>query len=146
MAKLGVNTAQSEEQPKLSEGAVSFKDSLRKYWYYGIIAAVLVACAGSFVAYKKRNMYAFTVQAKIYLAPRFATVLSEQKETDFDSYQKMKQFQEQQALMVKSYQVALDALKKLKDLDQNIVQVPAPLRPKKFRLHQNLQLPWLWLQ
>jgi glycosyltransferase involved in cell wall biosynthesis/Mrp family chromosome partitioning ATPase len=113
MAKLGVNTAQSEEQPKLSEGAVSFKDSLRKYWYYGIIAAVLVACAGSFVAYKKRNMYAFSVQAKIYLAPRFATVLSEQKETDFDSYQKMKQFQEQQALMVKSYQVALDTLKKL---------------------------------
>ncbi len=68
MAKLGANTAQLEEQPKLSEGAVSLKESLRKYWYYGIIVAIVVACAGSLLAYtKKRDMYTYFVQAKISL-------------------------------------------------------------------------------
>ncbi len=134
MAKLGANTAQLEEQPKLSEGAVSLKESLRKYWYYGIIVAIVVACAGSLLAYtKKRDMYTYFVQAKIYLAPRFATVLAEQKETDFDSFQKVKLFQEQQIQMVQSYSVALDTLKKLnmtKKYPEDLIWI-APPQDKK---------------
>jgi len=113
MTSPGVGSAQLADLPKKPEGAVVPKESLRKYWRYGLIAALVVLCAGAFVAYKKRNMYVFSVMAKVYLAPRFATVLSEQKETELDSYQKLHQFQEQQALMVKSYEVALEALKTL---------------------------------
>ena len=113
MTSPGVGSAQLADLPKKPEGAVVPKESLRKYWRYGLIAALVVLCAGAFVAYKKRNMYVYSVMAKVYLSPRFATVLSEQKETELDSYQKLHQFQEQQALMVKSYEVALEALKTL---------------------------------
>ncbi|MFZ4699921.1 MAG: glycosyltransferase [Candidatus Methylumidiphilus sp.] len=113
MTNLTANPAQSGEQPKLPEGAINLKESLRKYWHYGLVAALVVACAGSFRAYKNRNMYSYSVMAKVYIAPRYSTVLTEQKETDLDSYQKLHQFQEQQAIMVKSYDVALETLKNL---------------------------------
>ncbi len=111
MTASGASALPPGEQPKQPEGVIVIKESLRKYWHFGLVAALLVVCAGSFLAFKKRNMYVYGVMAKVYLAPRFATVLSEQKETDIDSFQKLRQFQEQQALLVKSYEVAMETLK-----------------------------------
>ena len=106
-------TSPAEEQPKVPSGTFMPLVSLRKYWHYGLAAALVVACLGSIVAFSKRDKFTYSVMAKVRIAPRFSTVLTEQKEVDFDSMQKWRLFQEQQAIKVKQYDVVLEALKTL---------------------------------
>ena len=103
--------APAGEQPKLPSGAIKPLESLRKYWVYGLIAALLVGAGGGFVYKKKKGLYTYTVMAKVRIAPGFSTVLTEQKETNLDSFQKWRQFQEQQAITIKRYDIVLAAIK-----------------------------------
>jgi succinoglycan biosynthesis transport protein ExoP len=103
----------NEDQPKLPSGTFVPLVSLRKYWRYGVAAALVVACLGSIVAVSKRDKFTYSVMAKVRIAPRFSTVLTEQKEVDFDSMQKWRLFQDQQAIKVKQYDIVLEALKAL---------------------------------
>lgn len=130
------SAAPGGEQPKLASGAVKPLESLRKFWLYGLIAALLVAVAGGFLIYKKKSLFTYSVMAKVRIAPRFSTVLSEQKETDLESFQKWRQFQEQQTMTVKRYDIVLAALKTL-ILDDVMVSLPAPGNPEVFKKSKN---------
>ena len=125
---------QEQETPGFSPGSFMPVHALRTHWRKGVTAALLIIIIGTPVAYQKRDKFQYSVDAKIYVAPRFATVLSEQKETDFDSYQKWRTFQDQQSITVKRYDIVLDALKHLnaqrKKKGEHLIWFPPPTNLK----------------
>jgi capsular polysaccharide biosynthesis protein len=88
--------------------------SIRKHFKLGICLFLAISLLGFPLAWKKgKSIYSAT--ATIYIAPRVANILQENKEQDYSTYQDYKQFIEQQESTIRRYDIMLLALKKLRD-------------------------------
>jgi Mrp family chromosome partitioning ATPase len=88
--------------------------SIRKHFKLGICLFLAISLLGFPLAWKKgKSIYSAT--ATIYIAPRVANILQENKEQDYSTYQDYKQFIEQQESTIRRYDIMLLAIKKLSD-------------------------------
>lgn len=88
--------------------------SLRKHYKIGLRLFLAITLLGIPLAwFKGQSIYSAT--ALVYVAPRVATILSENKEQEIPSYQQYKQFSEQQAGTIGRYDILLASLDKLGD-------------------------------
>ena len=95
-------------------GAIMPLVSIRKHYKIGLYVGIAVVLLGVPFAWFKGTSY-YSVTAVIYVAPRTANILQENKEQEIPSYQQYKQFVAQQAGTVGRYDILLSALKKLGD-------------------------------
>lgn len=77
-----------------------------------VIVALVVAVGGTFVAYIKGTAV-YRATAVIYVAPRFASLLEESKELEFQSNAQYQQFVQQQQRTINRYDIVLEALRRL---------------------------------
>ncbi len=110
--------AESNLSPRANEsvatGAVMPLVSLIKHYKIGLCVFIAIVLLGIPLAWFKGKPY-FSATSVIYVAPRVANILSENKEQEISSYQQYKQFIEQQAGTVGRYDILLAALKKMGD-------------------------------
>lgn len=107
---------ESHLAPKADEavatGALMPLVSLLKHYKIGLCLFLVIALLGIPVAWIKGKSF-YSATAVIYVAPRVANILSENKEQEIPSYQQYKQFSEQQAGTVGRYDILLAALNKM---------------------------------
>ena len=96
----------------VATGALMPLVSLLKHYKIGFSLFLVIALLGIPVAWIKGKSF-YSATAVIYVAPRVANILSENKEQEIPSYQQYKQFSEQQAGTVGRYDILLAALNKM---------------------------------
>ena len=110
--------AESNLSPRADEtvatGAMMPLVSIRKHFKIGLIVFVTISLLGVPVAWFKGKSY-YSATAVVYVAPRVANILQENKEQEIASYQQYRQFIEQQAGTVTRYDILLAALTKMGD-------------------------------
>ena len=110
--------AESHLSPRADEsvatGAVMPLVSLIKHYKIGLGIFIAIALLGIPVAWIKGKSF-YSATAVIYVAPRVANILNENKEQDISSPQQYKQFIDQQVGTVGRYDILLAALKNLGD-------------------------------
>ncbi|MCX7099604.1 MAG: chain length determinant protein [Methylococcales bacterium] len=98
----------------VATGALMPLVSLRKHYKIGLSVFIVIALLGIPFAWFKGKSY-YIASAAIYVAPRVANILQENKEQEISSYQQYRQFIEQQAGTVNRYDILLAALAKMGD-------------------------------
>ena len=98
----------------VATGALMPLVSLIKHYKIGLCVFIAIALLGIPVAWVKGKSF-YSATAAIYVAPRVANILNENKEQDISSYQQYKQFVDQQVGTVGRYDILLAALKNLGD-------------------------------
>ena len=110
--------AESNLSPKADEsvatGAVMPLVSLIKHYKIGLYVFITIALLGIPLAWFKGKSF-YSATAVIYVAPRVANILNENKEQDISSPQQYKQFIEQQVGTVGRYDILLAALNNMGD-------------------------------
>lgn len=97
-----------------STGAFQPLNSVWNHKLLAIVVAILVATLGTAVAYVKGTAV-YRATAVIYVAPRFANILSESRELEFQSSTQYDQFVNQQLRTINRYDIVLEALERLGD-------------------------------
>lgn len=110
--------SESNLSPKADEsvatGALMPLASLLKHYKIGLCLFLVIALLGIPVAWLKGH-YTYSATTVIYVAPRVANILKDNKEQEINSYQQYKQFSDQQAGTIGRYDILLAALDKLGD-------------------------------
>ncbi|NJN46965.1 MAG: chain length determinant protein, partial [Candidatus Competibacteraceae bacterium] len=86
--------------------------SLKAHKWLAVLVTVAVTCAGVAIAWFKGTPV-YQATAVVYVAPRFANILEESKELEFQSNSQYLQFVSQQARTINRYDIVLEALQKL---------------------------------
>ncbi len=107
---------ESKLVPKADEavatGALMPLVSLRKHYLIGVCVFLVIALAGIPYAWLKGKSF-YSATAVIYVAPRVANILQDDKEQEIPSLQQYRQFITQQAGTVNRYDIMLAALERL---------------------------------
>jgi uncharacterized protein involved in exopolysaccharide biosynthesis len=123
-----------------SSGAFQPLDSIWNHKLLVVLVAFIVAIGGTYVAYIKGTAV-YRVTAVIYVAPRFANILEDSKELEFQSFTQFQQFMKQQARTINRYDIVLEALARLGDRRFDLWQEPDESdREAAERLQQQLQV------
>ncbi|UOA09132.1 chain length determinant protein [Methylobacter sp. S3L5C] len=104
----------SKADESVTTGAVMPWVSLRKHFRISLYVFITIVIFGIPFAWFKGKPY-YSSTAVIYVAPRVANILQENKEQELASYQQYKQFIDQQTSTITRYDILLSALKKMGD-------------------------------
>jgi Mrp family chromosome partitioning ATPase len=126
--------------PPPSSGAFQPLNSIWNHKLLVVLVALVVASGGTYVAWVKGTAV-YSTTAVIYVAPRFANILEDSKELEFQSFTQFQQYMKQQARTVNRYDILLDALLRLGDRRFELWQKPDESdRRAAERLQQHLQV------
>ncbi|MBK1643670.1 hypothetical protein CKO25_03140 [Thiocapsa imhoffii] len=123
-----------------STGAFQPLNSIWNHKVLVILIAFIVATGGTYVAYIKGTAV-YRATAVIYVAPRFANILGETKELEFQSFTQFQNFIKQQARTINRYDIVYEALQRLGDRRFGLWQQPGETeRAAAERLQRLLQV------
>lgn len=97
-----------------STGAFQPLNSVWNHKLLAIAVAILVSTIGTAVAYVQGTAV-YRATAVVYVAPRFASILSASNDLDFQSSTQYYQFVNQQLRTINRYDIVLEALRRLGD-------------------------------
>lgn len=124
----------------VSSGAFQPLNSIWNHKLLVILVAFIVAVGGTYVAYIKGTAV-YRATAVIYVAPRFANILEDSKELEFQSFTQFQQFMKQQARTVNRYDIVLEALERMDERVADLWRKPdESARQAAERLQQQLQV------
>lgn len=95
-----------------STGTLQPLDSIWNHKLLAILVALLIASGGTGIAWLKGTPI-YRATAVVHVAPRFANILRDDKELEFQSYTQYQQFIEQQLRTINRYDIVLEALQRL---------------------------------
>lgn len=124
----------------VSSGAFQPLNSIWNHKLLVILVALIVASGGTYVAWIKGTAV-YGTTAVIYVAPRFANILEDSKELEFQSFTQFQQFMKQQARTINRYDIVLEALERLGERRFTLWQRPDESdRAAAERLQRQLQV------
>ncbi len=124
----------------VSSGAFQPLNSIWNHKLLVILVAFIVASGGTYVAWIKGTAV-YSATAVIYVAPRFANILEDSKELEFQSFTQFQQFMKQQARTINRYDIVLEALERLGERRFTLWQKPDESdREAAERLQRQLQV------
>lgn len=131
--------APATAQP-MGTGAFQPLNSIWNHKLLVLLVASIVAVGGTYVAWIKGTAI-YQATAVIYVAPRFANVLSDSKELEFQSFTQYQQYIKQQTRTINRYDILIDALERLGDRRFTLWQRPGETdREAAERLQRELQV------
>ncbi|UHD18698.1 GumC family protein [Thiocapsa bogorovii] len=123
-----------------SSGAFQPLNSIWNHKLLIVLVAFVVAIGGTYVAYIKGTAV-YRATAVIYVAPRFANILEDSKELEFQSFSQFQQFLKQQARTINRYDIVSEALARLGERASAVWRRPDESeREATERLQQQLQV------
>ncbi|EGV17685.1 GumC family protein [Thiocapsa marina] len=124
----------------VSSGAFQPLNSIWNHKLLIVLVALVVATGGTYVAYIKGTAV-YRATAVIYVAPRFANILEDSKELEFQSFSQFQQFMKQQARTINRYDIVSEALARLGERGAAVWRRPDESeREATERLQQQLQV------